>query len=384
MEEYDDIMGGSPEREDDNIDNIVRIVVFGVGGGGCNAIDRLLNANVKGVKFIAADTDMLVLSGNKSENKIQLGKESNHGLGAGSDPEAGTNATIEAEDQIREGIKDANLLFITAGMGGGTGTGGAHVVAKLAKELNILTIAVVTKPFNHEGKTKMAVAEQGIKYLREQADVLVIIPNENVYTYVKKDTPLYDLFQLADNVLYNCITGITNIVVRNSIIHLDFADVYKVMKGKGTAHIGVGHGKGENRIYDAMRQACSSPLLESDIKGATQLIVSLTGDKSMSGAKYREAMKSIAEIVAPDANIIQGYDMDENLSDEAYITIVATGFKSKNGADEEEIEKEKKLLNDNYSSESAEGLNAGASDKYDEETIKMNDYFKNILDRSKR
>lgn len=309
--------------------NIVKIKIFGVGGGGCNAINRLNQARIEGVEFIASNTDMMALNNVSADKKIQLGVKLTHGLGAGSKPDVGEQAAIESQDEIRAALEGANLVFITAGMGGGTGTGGAPVVTSIAKELGILTIAVVTKPFEYEGRRKMLLAEEGIEKLKDSADVLVVIPNEKAFEYVPKNTPVVKVVQIADDVLHNSIVGITDIVVKPALINLDFADLETVIKNKGTAHIGIGRAKGENRIMEALRQAATSPLLESNIEGATQLIVSVTGDLNMSAEKVREALNLIASVVAPEANIIQGLGFDSNLKDEAIVTVIATGFADK-------------------------------------------------------
>lgn len=306
--------------------DIVKIKIFGVGGGGCNAINRLIKANIEGVEFIASNTDMMALNNVSADRKIQLGSKLTHGLGAGSKPEIGEQAAIESKEEIMQALDGANLVFITAGMGGGTGTGGAPIVTSIAKELGILTIAVVTKPFEYEGRRKMLLAEEGIDKLRNEADVLVVIPNEKAFEYVPKNTSIVKVVQIADDVLHNSIIGITDIVVKPSLINLDFADLETVIKNKGTAHIGIGRAKGENRIMEALRQAATSPLLESNIEGATQLIVSVTGDLNLSGDKVREALNLIASVVAPEANIIHGLGFDANLKDEAIVTVIATGF----------------------------------------------------------
>ncbi len=317
----------------DNEENIVKITIFGVGGGGCNAVNRLIEANVKGVSYIASNTDMAALSRAKADIKIQLGVKRTKGHGAGSRPQVGKEAAEESKEAIINAIKDTNLLFITAGMGGGTGTGAAPVVASIAKELGIVTIAIVTKPFAHEGNLKMRYAEAGIEELRKYADVLLIIPNQKVQDFVreqskdrKEDGAMLRLMQVADDVLHSSIVGITDLVVKHSVINLDFADLCTVIKGKGTAHIGLGQAEGENRVMNAIIQAANSPLLESNFEGATQIIVSITGDVRMNAAEIGDAMNMIYKVVNPECNIIQGLGFDENLEDKVFVTIVATGF----------------------------------------------------------
>ncbi|HKL73790.1 MAG TPA: cell division protein FtsZ [Clostridia bacterium] len=308
--------------------DIVNIKIFGVGGGGSNAVNRLVSANIGNkVEFIAANTDMMALNNVADEvTKLQLGGMLTHGLGAGSKPEVGEQAALENKDDIIKAISGANLLFLTAGMGGGTGTGGIPIIANIAKEMNILTIAVVTKPFEYEGRRKMQVAEIGIEKLRKEVDVLIVIPNEKAFSFVSPTTPLLNVVQLADDVLHNSIIGITEIVVRPALMNLDFADIDTVIRKMGTAHIGIGKAKGENRVLQALKQAAASPLLESNITGATQLIVSVTADLSVNGNEVREALKLITNVAADDANIITGLGFEEDLKDEVQVTIIATGF----------------------------------------------------------
>lgn len=317
----------------DQQDNIVKIKIFGVGGGGCNAVNRLVKAKVQGVSFIASNTDMMALNNCNADTKIQLGIKRTRGLGAGSKPQIGKEAAEESAEDIRGALADTNLVFITAGMGGGTGTGGAPVVAQIAREMGILTIAIVTKPFASEGRLKMQYAEAGIEELRKYTDVLLVIPNQKVFDYVKvisankkEDGAMLKLMQIADDVLHSSIVGITNLIVKHSLINLDFADLSTVIKDKGTAHIGIGQGEGENKVVKALIQAANSPLLESNFGGATQILVSITGDIGMSALEIDEAMDMIGKVVAPDCNIIQGIGFDETLEDKAIVTIVATGF----------------------------------------------------------
>ncbi len=308
---------------------VVKIKVIGVGGGGCNAVDRLKAANVEGVEFIACNTDMTSLNSVLADKKIQLGSKLTHGLGAGSKPSVGEQAANESREEIKEALEGANLVFVTAGMGGGTGTGGAPVVASIAKELGILTIALVTKPFDYEGRPKMIVAEEGIEKLSKEADVLIVIPNEKAFSFLPANTPMIKVVQIPDGVLHNSIIGIIDIVAKPALINLDFADLETVIKNKGTAHIGVGRAKGETRVMEALRQAASSSLLESNIEGATQLIVSVTGDVNISGNDIKKALEAISNIVAPEANIIHGLGLINSMKDEAIVTVIATGFDAK-------------------------------------------------------
>lgn len=320
-------------RNIDDESNTVKIKIFGVGGGGCNAIKRLALAQVSGVELIAANTDTAALRDvgtvGSVVKRITLGIKCTHGLGVGGRPEMGEQAAIEASEEIRANLDGTNLLFITAGMGGGTGTGGAPVIASIAKEMGILTIAVVTKPRLCEGPVRMKAAEDGIAKLKDECDVVVVVPNEKALSVAPKNTPMLKVLQIADDVLHNCIVGITDIVVKHTLINVDFADLETVVRNKGTAHIGVGRAKGENRVIEALRSAAMSPLLDSNISGAKQVIVSVTGDVNMAASMVQEGLDLLAKVVAPDANIIQGLGFDSDLKNEAIVTIVATGFDEK-------------------------------------------------------
>lgn len=306
---------------------MAKIKVIGVGGGGGNAINRMILAGVSSCTFIAANTDMQALNLSRAQYKIQLGSTLTKGLGAGADPEMGARAAEESKDAIAEVLKDTDLLFIAAGMGGGTGTGAAPVIAKMAKDMNILTIAVVTKPFEtFEGKTRMDNANAGIEKLKGVVDTLLVIPNEKIQLYVPKGTPLVQAFKVADDVLRQGIQGITEIIVTPSLINLDFADIKAIMKNKGNAHIGIGKGKGDNRTLDAVRQAVQSPLLETNIQGATGLIIYVTGGTNLTIDEVHDSVSLVKEVVDPNAKIIFGMGIDENLQDEVMITIIATGF----------------------------------------------------------
>ena len=306
------------------------IKVIGVGGGGNNAVNRMILANIKTANFIAANTDMQALNMSAAPVKIQLGAKLTRGLGAGSDPEIGKLAAEESREEIIEQIKDADLLFITAGMGGGTGPGAAPVIAAYAKEMDILTVAVVTKPFEQfEGKKRMENAVKGIEKLKESVDTLLVIPNEKITQFVPKGTPFIKAFQVADDVLRQGIQGIADIIATPSVINLDFADIKTIMKNKGNAHIGIGKGKGENRTLDAVRQAVQSPLLETSIQGATGIIVYVAGGESLTVDEVNESVRLIQEVVDTGANIIFGMGFDETLKDEVLITVIATGFESK-------------------------------------------------------
>lgn len=303
------------------------IKVAGVGGGGGNAVNRMILAGVNSCEFISMNTDRQALNVSKAPTRVQLGVELTCGLGAGSDPDIGKRAAEESVEDIKAVLEGTNLLFITAGMGGGTGTGAAPVVARIAKEMGILTVAVVTKPFvSFEGAVRMENAEKGIEELKKHVDTLIVIPNEKVRSYLPKDTSFIKAFMVIDDVLRQAIQGVTDMIVRNSIINLDFADVKKVLKNSVSAHIGIGRGKGENKVLDAVRQAAQSPLLETTIMGATGVILYIVSDPSLGITAGSDAAELVREVVSPDANIIFGYGIDPDFNDEVSVTIVATGF----------------------------------------------------------
>lgn len=309
---------------------VANIKVIGVGGGGGNAVNRMILAGITSCTFIAANTDMQALNMSKAPIKIQLGSSLTKGLGAGADPEIGARAAEESKEEIRSHLEDTDLLFITAGMGGGTGTGAAPVIAQMAKEMNILTIAVVTKPFEtFEGKRRMDNAEKGIEELRKVVDTLLVIPNEKIQLFVPKGTTLVQAFKVADDVLRQGIQGITEIITTPSLINLDFADIKTIMKNKGNAHIGIGKGKGENRTFEAVRQAVQSPLLETNIQGATDIIVYVTGNEGLTMDEVNNAVSLIKDVADPNANIIFGTGVDSNLDDSCIITVIATGFETR-------------------------------------------------------
>jgi cell division protein FtsZ len=313
----------------------VNIKVLGIGGAGNNAVNNMLLAKIQNVDFYAVNTDTqaLSLSLADEEHRIQIGKNLTRGFGAGSDPKIGYDAAKESENEIKELLEGTDLLFLTAGMGGGTGTGATPFIAKLARELNILTIAVVTKPFEtFEGRVRMQNALLGIEELRRYVDALLIIPNEKLNMINEPGLSLMDAFRSADEALRQGIQGITDIITRKSLINLDYADVKKIVQNSGTAHIGIGEGAGENRMRQALKQAVSSPLLETDIEGATSLIVFVRGLPNLSTYEINEALSLVKEVVSPDANIIVGFDFDSTLEGktEVIITVIATGFNTDN------------------------------------------------------
>ena len=314
------------ELEYENFSQICNIKVIGVGGGGNNAVNRMVNAGIKSAQFVAVNTDKQALLMSRASSRIQIGEKITRGLGAGADPEIGMRAAEESKEMITEMLKDTDLVFITAGMGGGTGTGAAPVIASIAKEMGILTIAVVTKPFSFEGRRRMENAERGIKALKGCVDTLVIIPNEKLLKIVPKGTAIVEAFRTADDVLRQGIQGISDLIVTPSLINLDFADVKTIMKNKGLAHMGLGRGKGENRTIEAVRQAVSSPLLETTIEGATGIILNIKGGLDLTLEEVYEAADLVKEVVDPSCNIIFGSGIDDEMENEVEITVIATGF----------------------------------------------------------
>lgn len=305
-----------------------RIKVIGIGGGGNNAVDRMIEAGVKNAEFVCVNTDLQQLKHVKAPTALQIGVKLTSGLGAGAKPEIGKKAAEETEDQLRELLKNTEMVFVTAGMGGGTGTGAAPVIAKMAKEMGILTVAVVTKPFFFEGKTRMQQAVAGIEELSANVDSIVTIPNDLVLKIADKKVNINDSFKLADEVLRQGVEGIIDIIAQDGIISCDFADVCTVMRDSGIAHMGIGFGKGENAAQDAVRQAVESPLLETSISGAKGILLNVTGGTEMSLVEMSEASAIVSEMVSDDAQIIIGTATDENMRDEIKVTIVATGLNS--------------------------------------------------------
>jgi len=303
-----------------------QIKVIGVGGAGNNAVNRMIESGLKGVEFISMNTDKQALLLSKANQKIQIGEKITKGLGAGANPEIGQRAAEESREEIAQNLKGADLVFITAGMGGGTGTGAAPVVADVAREMGVLTIGVVTKPFTFEGKPRMQNAERGIKEMEPRVDTLVVIPNDRLLGAVGKGTSLLEAFRVADDVLRQGIQGISDLISMPSLINLDFADVRTTMKEKGLAHMGIGRASGDNRAAEAAKQAISSPLLETTIDGARAVLINITGDPTLGLMEIEEAATMVAKSVDPDANIIFGAGIDDSIQDGIRITVIATGF----------------------------------------------------------
>ena len=304
-----------------------RIKVVGLGGGGSNGVNRMMAGRFTGVEFIVANTDVQVLRGSPAPTKIQLGAKLTGGLGAGSDPEIGRRAAQEDRDRIAKALEGADMIFITAGMGGGTGTGSAPVVASIAKELGALTVAVVTKPFAFEGRRRAQVAEAGLSELRACVDTLITIPNQRLLAVVERGTPLLEAFKVADSVLHQAIQGISDLILVPGLINLDFADVRAIMSGMGLALMGTGTGKGEHRALDAAHKAIASPLLDdASIEGARGILINITGGSELSLHEVNEAATAVFEAAHDEANIIFGAVIDEALADEVRVTVIATGF----------------------------------------------------------
>ena len=317
-------------QNDMDMTNFASIKVVGCGGGGNNAVNRMVEYGLRGVEFVAINTDRQALAQSKAENKIQIGEKLTKGLGAGAKPEIGKAAADETKEEIAKMLTGSDLVFITAGMGGGTGTGAAPVVAQLAREMGILTIGVVTKPFMFEGRQRMLNAEKGIMELKAQVDTLVVIPNDKLLQIVGKNTSLPDAFRMADDVLRQGIQGISDLIAVPALINLDFADVKTIMQSRGMAHMGIGLGKGENRMVEAAKQAISSPMLETSIDGAKAVLINITGGNQIGILEVNEAASLIAQAADAEANIIFGAGIDETFDDEVRITVIATGFE---GAD---------------------------------------------------
>ncbi len=312
---------------DENRNRAAKVKIVGVGGGGNNALNTMIASNLTGVEFIAANTDAQALAANLSPMKVQLGANLTKGLGAGANPEIGRKAALEDVEMIREILKGADMVFITAGLGGGTGTGGAPVIAEVAREMGALTVAIVTKPFHFEGKKRMKQAEEGLANLKMTADALITIPNQRLLSISGKNMTLLEAFKKADEVLYHAAKGISDIIVGHGIINLDFADVRTVMSETGMAMMGTGIASGENRALEAAQKAISSPLLEDiSIEGARGLLINITGGENMTLSEINEATSLIQKEAHEDANVIWGMVIDPSMRDEIRITVIATGF----------------------------------------------------------
>jgi len=302
------------------------IKVIGIGGGGVNAVNRMIEGGLRGVEFIAVNTDAQTLLMSDAEVKLDIGRETTRGLGAGSDPEVGRRAVEEHRDEIEEILKGADMVFVTAGEGGGTGTGGAPIVAEIARALDALTIGVVTRPFGFEGRLRATQADLGITELKKAVDTLIVVPNDRLLQVSDPSTPMIDAFRTADQVLFQGVDGITSLITTPGLINLDFADVRSVMTGAGSALMGIGQGSGEDRAEEAARSAISSPLLESSIEGARGLLLSVAGPTGLTLHEVNKAADAITRVAHPDANIIFGAVIDDALGEEIRVTVIAAGF----------------------------------------------------------
>lgn len=314
---------------DDNLEAVIKVI--GVGGGGCNAVNRMISSKLRNVEFIVANTDAQVLQNSKADRKIQLGEELTKGLGAGANPEVGEKAAIEAKSEIMDSLRGADMVFVTSGMGGGTGTGAAPIIAECAMEVGALTVGIVTKPFMFEGKQRMGKADQGINRLSKSTDALIVIPNQNLLQLASKKTTFRDAFFLADDILRQGVQGISEIITVSGIINVDFADVRSVMKGAGNAIMGIGIGRGDDKSIEAAKAAIQNPLLDSnDMKGASGVLVYAMVGNDFSINEYEEIVSIVTEKCDKDANIIAGMALDSSLTDEVRVTVIATGYENSN------------------------------------------------------
>ncbi len=316
------------EKKSSELENFAVIRVVGVGGSGNSALTRMINSKLRGVDFIAINTDSQALAFNEAPIKIQIGKDTTRGLGAGADPEIGRKSIEENKEEVYEVIKGSDMVFVTCGMGGGTGTGAAPFVAEIAKELGALTVGVITKPFSFEGQRRRRIAEAGITEMKEKVDTLITIPNDRLLQVIDKKTSLFDAFGIVDDVLRQGVQGIADLITLHGIINVDFADVKAIMSDAGSALMGIGHGTGDNRAIEAARSAIDSPLLELSIDGAKGILFNITGGPDLGMYEIDEAAKAITEAADADANIIFGAIIDEAMQGEVKITVIATGFES--------------------------------------------------------
>lgn len=307
-------------------DQIAKIKVIGVGGGGCNAVNRMIESGVGGVDFIVANTDLQVLNVSQAETKLQIGKNITEGLGAGANPDVGREAALESKKEIEEALTGADMVFVTCGLGGGTGTGAAPIVAEIAQEQGALTVAIVTKPFKFEGRKRMEQAEVGLEELRKHVDTIIVIPNDRLRDMIDRTTPIVEAFKEVDNVLRRGVQSISDLIAVSGLVNLDFADVKAVMQNRGNAIIGIGIGVGEDRAIEAAKQAVASPLLENTIDGATDAIINITGGNTLTLFEAEDAAEVVRNAANTDINTIFGAVINENLNDEVIVTVIATGF----------------------------------------------------------
>ncbi len=356
---------------DTGTESVVNIKVIGVGGGGSNVVNRMVESGVKGVEFIAVNTDKQALAVSSATHKIQIGEKLTEGQGAGSNPEVGRQSAEESRTQISKALEGTDMVFITAGMGGGTGTGAAPILADLSKEMDILTVGVVTKPFSFEGRRRMQQAEMGIENLRTKVDSLVIIPNDRLKFVTEQKITLANAFEVADDVLQQAVQSISDLIKNTGFINLDFADVSAVMKDAGMAHMGVGRASGKNKAEEAARRAVSSPLLETSINGARGVLVNVTGSTDVGLEEVETAANLVQEAADPNALIIFGATFDESLEDEICVTVIATGF-------DEKIMNAKSTDNAAPKGGRASGRNADEGGKGSDEDDPYKEIFKNF------
>ena len=351
-----------------NDTSAAQIKVIGVGGGGCNAVNRMIEAELKGVTFMAINTDKQALTGSKAETKLQIGEKLTKGLGAGANPEIGQKAAEENLEDLAKFISGADMVFITAGMGGGTGTGAAPVIAKAAKDQGILTVGVVTKPFSFEGPKRKKHAELGIEFLKKYVDSLVVVPNDKLLEVAETNTTILEAFNMADEVLKQGVQGISDLIAEAGMINLDFADVKTVMSDRGIAHMGVGRGVGDDRVTQAVKSAIESPLLETSIAGAKAVLLNVTGGYDLGMLEVNEASDKIAKAAHKDAMIIFGTSVKEEMHDEIVVTVIATGFEDRPKND---IFMNNKLNSEEESSEplDTDGTEAGGDLEEKNETL---------------
>lgn len=329
------------------MDQIAKIKVIGVGGGGCNAVNRMIESGVKGVDYIVANTDLQVLNVSKADTRLQIGQSITEGLGAGANPEIGREAALESKKEIEDALTGADMVFVTCGLGGGTGTGAAPIVAEIAQDLGALTVGIVTKPFKFEGRKRMEQAEVGLEELRKHVDTLIVIPNDRIRDIIDKTTPMLDAFKEVDNVLRRGVQSISDLIAVSGLVNLDFADVKAVMQKRGNAIIGIGIGVGENRAIEAAKEAVSSPLLETTIDGATDAIINITGGNNLTLFEAEDAAEVVRSSANTDINTIFGAVINENLNDEVIVTVIATGFDD-DKADDEDTNYETPSYRSNY------------------------------------
>ena len=309
-----------------NEQNTAKLMVIGIGGGGCNAVNRMIETGIRGVQLVAVNTDRQALNCSNAEIKMQIGEKLTRGLGAGANPEVGQKAAEESIEDIKKIMENSDMVFITAGMGGGTGTGAAPIIAKAAKEMGILTVGVVTKPFTFEGKKRMDHAELGIKFLKKYVDSLVIVPNDKLIQIAEKNTTMLEAFNMADDVLKQGVRGISDIIAEAGIINQDFADVDTIMRDRGVAHMGVGHGRGEGRVSQAVKEAIESPMLETSITGAKAILLNVLGGYDLGMVEVNEIADQVQKASDDDAIVIFGASVREDLNEEIVVTVIVTGF----------------------------------------------------------